>query len=119
MDAAVLKISNATNTLFDDYQIGNIMNKNLLIRNIALMRNIGKYSMYNQLMFPEIGMAYNIYERLLNRPEDIGAINGVVGYNHALEEDSIFAGRGETQKDRFITIDYQPNSTTLIQKKKN
>ena len=117
MDATVLKISNATNTLFDDYQIGNIMNKNLLIRNIALMRNIGKYSMYNQLMFPEVGMAYNIYEHVLNRPSDIGAINGVIGYNHALDDDALLGNKGETVADRFFSQPYTPNSKALREKK--
>ena len=117
MDSTVLKISNATNTLFDDYQIGNILNKNLLIRNIALMRNIGKYSMYNQLMFPEVGMVYNVYEHTLCRPKDIGAINGVIGYNHALDDDAVLGNRGETVSDRFFNQPYTPNSKALRDKK--
>ena len=62
MDPTVLKISNSINELNSKYRIGNLLNKNLMIRNLALMRNIGKYSMYSEFMFPEVGMSYNIYE---------------------------------------------------------
>ncbi len=118
MDTTVLKISNATNTLFDDYQIGNLLNKNLLIRNIALMRNIGKYSMYNQILFPEIGMQYNVYERLLNRPEDIGAINGIIGYNHAITDDTVLSNKGNSAADRFFNQPYTIPSDTSKRKRK-
>lgn len=119
MDATVLKISNATNTLFDNYQIGNILNKNLLIRNIALMRNIGKYSMYNMLMFPEIGMTYNVYEHALNRPGDIGAINGVIGYNNAIDDDSVLSNNGDSVSDRFFSKPYTAKSDDYLKKKKS
>lgn len=48
--------------------IGSLVNKNTNIRNLNLMRNIGKYPLYDFPMFPEIGMVYNVYEHLLNRP---------------------------------------------------
>lgn len=118
MNADVLKIANATNTFMDDYQIGNILNKNLLIRNIAIMRNIGKYSMYNQMMFPEIGMAYNINERVLTRPSDIGVINGVIGYNNAIDDDTPIAGKGNEVTSRFINLEYTPKTTESLNKKR-
>ena len=103
MNATILRISNATNSFMDNYQIGNIMNKNLLIRNMALMRNIGKYSMYEAPLFPEIGMAYNIYEHVLNRPEDIGLINGLIGYNNGFTDDGPLAmGGDEVMKARYL-----------------
>ena len=102
MNATILRISNATNTLMDNYQIGNILNKNLLIRNMALMRNIGKYSMYEAPLFPEIGMAYNVYEHLLNRPEDIGFINGLIGYNNGFTDDGVLAAGGDEARRDFM-----------------
>lgn len=50
------------------FKIGSIYNKNLAIRNITLMRNIGKYKMYDVPMYPEIGTIYNVYEKEYNRP---------------------------------------------------
>ena len=105
MEATTLKISNAINKLGKNYRIGNLFNKNLLIRNLALMRNIGKYSLYSEPMFPEIGMAYNIYERLLNRPEDIGLINGLIGLNNAMTDDDELLGTGGFKIYDFKTED--------------
>ena len=119
MDTTILKISNATNTFLDDYQIGNLLNKNLLIRNIALMRNIGKYSMYNQPMYPEVGMAYNVYERLLNRPSDIGGINGLVGYNNGVTDDINLNGINISSViygdavNRFRKVEYNGNKKDI------
>ena len=62
-----LQISDKFNNMLG-FKIGSVYNKNLAIRNITLMRNIGKYKMYNIPMFPEIGTVYNVYERQLNRP---------------------------------------------------
>lgn len=62
-----LSISDNVNSVYG-FKIGSIYNKNLAIRNITLMRNIGKYKMYDVPLFPEIGMIYNVYERQLNRP---------------------------------------------------
>lgn len=93
MEPTTLKISNAINKLDSRYRIGNLLNKNLMVRNLALMRNIGKYSMFSEPMFPEIGMAYNIYEHVLNRPEDIGYINGIIGLNNGMTDDYDLIGQ--------------------------
>ena len=113
MEATTLKISNALNKLGDNYRIGNLLNKNLLIRNLALMRNIGKYSFYSEPMFPEVGMAYNIYERVLNRPEDIGLINGLIGLDNAITDDTVLKS-----SDRFVSVDFKPegSDSTSVEK---
>lgn len=87
-----------------------------MIRNLALMRNIGKYSLYSEPMFPEVGMAYNIYEHVLNRPDDIGAINGVIGYNNAIVSDDVLLSNGDEPKDRFRYIEYEPTSSAIQEK---
>ena len=118
MEATTLKISNALNKLGDNYRIGNLLNKNLLIRNLALMRNIGKYSLYSEPMFPEVGMVYNIYERLLNRPEDIGMINGLIGLNNAITDDVVLKGDGDKSENRFVSVDFKPegSDSTSVEK---
>lgn len=118
MEATTLKISNALNKLGDNYRIGNLLNKNLLIRNLALMRNIGKYSLYSEPMFPEVGMVYNIYERLLNRPEDIGLINGLIGLNNAMTDDMLLKGDGDKSENRFVSVDFKPegSDSTSVEK---
>lgn len=62
-----LNLSDKFNSMLG-FKIGSIYNKNLAIRNITLMRNIGKYRMYDIPMYPEIGTIYNVYEKEYNRP---------------------------------------------------
>ena len=118
MEATTLKISNALNKLGDNYRIGNLLNKNLLIRNLALMRNIGKYSFYSEPMFPEVGMVYNVYEHVLHRPEDIGLINGVIGYNNVIDDDEELITNSNKVSGRFITADFSTNPDAVVEKKK-
>ena len=120
MDTTILKVSNGFNALMDDYTIGNILNKNLLIRNLALTRCIGKYSMYSDPMYPEIGMPYNVYEHIFNRPQDIGYMNGLIGYNNGITPES--DGRGGITDplvtgERFKKIearDTEPEKTVYL-----
>ena len=83
-----------------------------MIRNMALMRNIGKYSFYSEPLFPEVGMVYNIYEHVLNRPGDIGLVNGVIGYNNGLDNDDELKG-AETFKETY----YTSNSEVINERK--
>ena len=112
-NTSLLKISNSVNALGSNYRIGNLLNKNLLVRNLALMRNIGKYSLYSQPLFPEIGMVYNVYERLLQKPEDIGLINGLIGYNNGIDNDNELL-----RTEGVRTITYTPASEKTNEKKK-
>lgn len=65
---STLKLSSEMNASVVSMKIGSVFNKNLQIRNLTLLRNIGKYPLYDIPMTPEIGMLYNPYEHLLNRP---------------------------------------------------
>lgn len=76
-----LSISDQFNSIYG-FKIGSIYNKNLAIRNITLMRNIGKYKMYNIPLFPEVGMLYNVYERELNRPVRYYEDGGLLEWNN-------------------------------------
>ena len=76
-----LSISDQFNSIYG-FKIGSIYNKNLAIRNLTLMRNIGKYKMYNIPLFPEIGMLYNVYERQLNRPVQHYDKGGLLEWNN-------------------------------------
>ena len=78
-----LNISDKFNSMLG-FKIGSIYNKNLAIRNITLMRNIGKYKMYNIPMFPEIGTVYNVYERELNRPVVHYEEGGLLEWNNGI-----------------------------------
>jgi hypothetical protein len=79
-----LSISDQYNSI-QGFKIGSIYNKNLAIRNITLMRNIGKYKMYNIPMFPEIGMLYNVYEKELNRPVRHYEDGGLLEWNNDIK----------------------------------
>lgn len=83
-----LQISDQFNSIHG-FKIGSIYNKNLAIRNITLMRNIGKYKMYNIPLFPEIGMLYNVYERELNRPVQHYEKGGLLEWNNDINSNVV------------------------------
>ena len=87
----MLKAGSAINDLFGR-RIGGVVHNDLSFRNAMLMRNIGKYGMFDVPLYPEIGSIYNPYEREYVVANDLSGINGILGYTHGIVDQGMLSG---------------------------
>lgn len=80
------------------YRIG-VLNKNVDIRNQILQKNIGKYAMFTDVMFPAIGEAYEFIK--VNNGQQILGPDGILGYSM------------EGDLGQFLTNNYKRNINNI------
>lgn len=83
-DNGAVSIVNETRNLIAGRTIGSILNKNANWRSWMLMRNIGKYGLFQEPLYPEIGAVYNPYEKIFVTPTSTSWVNGLIGYNNGI-----------------------------------
>ena len=76
-----------------DRQIGSIVNKNSAFREEMLTRNIGRYGLYSVTFTPAIGSIYETWMSENEPPMGIAAVNGLIGYNSGIVDDTEIASR--------------------------
>ena len=119
MDLDVSKIklakwASVSSSLFGR-RIGGVLGNDADFRNFMLYRNIGKYGLFDEPMYPEIGSVYNPYERVFNQPTDTSGINGILGYNNGVIDKSLIDGRSNQRikNGTFVDVDQYADADVI------